>query len=207
MKQISKRYAAVSVFGVAMAFMEAAIVVYLRALYYPDGFSFPLAVMSRDILLVEVLREAATIVMIAAVAVLAARKFYARMAVFFYVFAVWDIFYYVFLKALLGWPSSFFELDVLFLIPVVWAGPVLAPLICSFTMIALAVLIERGLSLSENFRLSAVEWALLWAGGAVIFLSFVLPGSYRWGIFIPGELLILASLFLSANLLSKTYAA
>lgn len=196
---MNKKYAAVSVFAVAMAFVEAAVVVYLRALYYPEGFSFPLAVMPRDILLVEVLREAATIVMIVSAAVLAARKFYARMAVFFYIFAVWDIFYYVFLKVLLGWPSSFLEMDVLFLIPVVWAGPVLAPLICSFTMLALAALIERGLSSSENFRLSAAEWALLWTGASVIFLSFVLPGHYRWWIFIPGELLILASLFLTAR--------
>ena len=199
---LNKKYAVVSVFGVAMAFMEAAIVVYLRALYYPEGFSFPLAVIPRDILLVEVMREAVTIVMIASVAILAARKFYGRMAVFFYVFAVWDIFYYVFLKTLLGWPASFLEMDVLFLIPVVWAGPVLAPLICSFTMIALAVLIERGLASAENFRLSAREWSLLWAGAVIIFISFILPGGdgptvYNWWLFGAGELLILMALFVT----------
>ncbi|MDO9513288.1 MAG: hypothetical protein Q7J59_01585 [Elusimicrobiota bacterium] len=215
MKLIEKKYAVVSVFAVAMAFMEAAIVVYLRALYYPEGFSFPLAAMPRNILLIEIMREAATIVMIASAAVLAARKFYGRLAVFFYVFAVWDIFYYVFLKALLGWPASFFEMDVLFLIPVVWAGPVLAPLICSFTMIALAALIEKGLASSENFRLSVREWGLLWSGAVIIFLSFIwdygfiilkgaapsqiasfVPGPYKWGLFLAGEFLILISLFM-----------
>ncbi|MBA3051739.1 MAG: hypothetical protein ABII20_07220 [Candidatus Omnitrophota bacterium] len=215
MKLIEKKYAVVSVFAVAMAFMEAAIVVYLRALYYPEGFSFPLAAMPRNILLVEIMREAATIVMIASAAVLAARQFYGRMAVFFYMFAVWDIFYYVFLKALLGWPASFFEMDVLFLIPAVWAGPVLAPLICSFTMIALAALIEKGLASAENFRLSAREWGLLWAGAFIIFLSFIwdygflilngavqsqilsfAPGPYKWGLFTSGEILILISLFM-----------
>jgi len=169
MNPSEKKYAVVTVFAVAMAFMEAAVVVYLRELYYPGGFSFPLVAMPRNILLVEIGREAATIVMIASAAVLASRKFYGRMSAFFYVFGVWDIFYYVFLKALLGWPSSFVEMDVLFLIPGVWAGPVLAPLICSFTMIALAALIERGLAAAENFRLSVKEWGLLWTGAAAIF--------------------------------------
>ncbi len=222
MKPIGKKYAVVTVFAVAMAFMEAAIVVYLRELYYPGGFSFPLAAMPRDILFVEIGREAATIVMIASAAVLASRKFYGRMAAFFYVFGVWDIFYYVFLKALLGWPASFFEMDVLFLIPVVWAGPVLAPLICSFTMIALAALIERGLAAAENFRLSVTQWLLLWAGALIIFLSFIQnetgpiselacksvsngnnPLLYNWWLFWAGEFLILISLFVTFKKTSR----
>jgi membrane protein implicated in regulation of membrane protease activity len=56
-------------------------------------------------------------------------------------FAIWDIFYYIFLWLLIGWPESFFTWDILFLLPVTWVGPVLAPVINSLTMIVLAGLI------------------------------------------------------------------
>jgi hypothetical protein len=32
-----------AVFSMAMGYLESAVVVYLRKLYYPDGFKFPLA--------------------------------------------------------------------------------------------------------------------------------------------------------------------
>ncbi|MBA3065860.1 hypothetical protein KJ633_04315 [bacterium] len=221
MKPLEKKYAVITVFAVAMAFMEAAVVVYLRALYYPGGFAFSLAVLPRNIFLIEIAREAATIIMLGAAALLASRKFYGRFAVFLYAFAVWDIFYYVFLKALLGWPGSFFEMDVLFLIPVVWRGPVLAPLICSLTMLVLGAMIERGRAAAENFRLSAAEWGLLWAGAIIIFISFTLPiydlaGNgvlnsdspplYNWRPFLGGEFLILLALFILSKRRVKNWS-
>jgi hypothetical protein len=42
-------------------YIWSAVVVYLRALYYPRGFGFPLEEMSLFIYLIEVGREAATI--------------------------------------------------------------------------------------------------------------------------------------------------
>ena len=53
-----------AVFAVAMAYVEAAVVVYLRAIYYPEGFSFPLALIEPRLSAIEVGREAATLVML-----------------------------------------------------------------------------------------------------------------------------------------------
>jgi len=160
-------------FGIAMGLLEAAVVIYLRELYYPAGFSFPLVAISPRLLAVETLREISTIVMLVSIAWISGENFHKRLAVFLFEFAVWDIFYYVFLKALLGWPLSFLTWDILFLIPTVWLGPVLAPVICSVTMIFMAYLLVRGQSRSRKVKISAVEWVFILLGAFVIFVSFI----------------------------------
>ncbi|RLD10457.1 hypothetical protein DRI50_11065, partial [candidate division KSB1 bacterium] len=50
--------AAVIIFSVAMAFWEASVVIYLRELYYPNGFVFPLRIMPANIYNIELVREA-----------------------------------------------------------------------------------------------------------------------------------------------------
>lgn len=160
-------------FGIAMGFFEAAIVVYLRELYYPGGFSFPFVVIPARLLAVEWLREISTIVMLVSIAWISGENFHKRLAVFLFEFAVWDIFYYVFLKVLLGWPMSFLTWDVLFLIPVVWTGPVLAPVVCSVTMIFMAYLLVRGQSGGREVEVSAAEWVFILLGAFVIFISFI----------------------------------
>ena len=125
----------VSVFAISMAFLEASVVIYLRELFYPEGFTFPLKSMPDYLILTEFIREAATILMIVTAAWLCSASRHMRFAWFLYIFAVWDIFYYVFLKMILNWPESFFAWDVLFLIPFVWVGPVLAPVLLSLQMI------------------------------------------------------------------------
>lgn len=117
----------ITAFAVAMGFLEATVVVYLRAIYYPTGFTFPLVSMAPQLVVAELLREAATLVMLLAPAALLSRNRLERFAWFCWAFAVWDLFYYVFLKVLLGWPESLLTWDVLFLLPTVWVGPVLAP--------------------------------------------------------------------------------
>jgi len=79
-----------------------------------------------------------------------------RLAYFLTIFAVWDIFYYIWLKVLLGWPSSIMEWDILFLIPVTWAGPVLAPIILSITMLIGAMLLLQRESYGQPLRISRV---------------------------------------------------
>ena len=124
--------------AVSMAFVESAVVIYLRELYYPAGFDFPMVSMPGRIALTEILREIATLIMLLAMGFLAGKNARQRFAWFIYSFAVWDLFYYVFLKLVLNWPSSWFTWDILFLVPVVWTGPVLAPVLVSLTMIILA---------------------------------------------------------------------
>ncbi|HKL38181.1 MAG TPA: hypothetical protein VJ876_04745 [Bacteroidales bacterium] len=164
----------ITIFGVAMAFFESSIVVYLRALYYPEGFSFPLSHIEPHIGVTELIREFFSLVMIVSVAALTARNILQRFAHFLYIFAVWDIFYYVFLKLVLGWPESFFTWDVLFLIPVTWSGPVIAPLIISLIMVGFALVI-RHFNLRSDFRfyMEPREWVILLSGALVVFVSFI----------------------------------
>lgn len=160
-------------FGVAMGLMEAIIVVYLRALFYPDGFQFPLQDMPLLLFNCEWLREICTIIMLTAIAFLSGRTKLDRFSFFIFSFAVWDIFYYAGLKWLLSWPDSLLEWDILFLIPVPWLGPVLAPLLCSAGMIALSLLISW---LQEKKGLQSLrwnEWAFILTGSFIIFLSFI----------------------------------
>lgn len=131
----------VSLFAIAMGLLESAVVIYLRDILYPGGFEFPLNPVRPDLVWTEILREAATLVMLLGVGILAGRNLAERFAWFLYTFAVWDIFYYFFLWVLVGWPTSLMTWDVLFLLPVTWTGPVITPLIVSATMMLFALLI------------------------------------------------------------------
>ena len=155
----------VSIFAIAFAFVEASVVVYLRHLL-GAGFNPPqvsreqvlllvpgiafldpkttLAVIKESqILKVEQFREAATIIMLASVAFLATRDWREKLAYFLLAFGIWDIFYYVFLRLVIGWPQSLADLDIFFLLPVPWVGPVITPLIISSVLIPAALLLLK----------------------------------------------------------------
>src|SRR5256714_6622922 len=127
----------VGIFGIAMAAVESAVVVYLRARHTGAA---PLSVLQYELpthlLAIEVAREAATLVMLIAVAVVASRNAWEGLLYFALAFGLWDIFYYVWLWVFIGWPPSLFTWDVLFLIPVPWLVSVLAPLIVSLCIAA-----------------------------------------------------------------------
>lgn len=170
---IYRTFILTGLFAIAMGFLEAIVVVYLRELYYPNGFSFPLQAMPAGILSVELVREICTMVMLLTIALIAGKNKLQKFAWFIYCFAVWDIFYYVGLKLFLNWPPSLMTWDLLFLIPVAWVGPVLAPVICSLTMILLAacivVLQEKG----YDVRIKFSEWGLIIGGAVIIFIAFI----------------------------------
>ena len=162
-----------TVFSIAMGYLESAVVIYLRKIYYPGGFKFPLVPMESDIIWVELFREAATLIMLLGVGVLSAQKASLRFASFLYCFAVWDLFYYLFLWVFLGWPGSLFTWDILFLIPVPWVGPVITPCIISMTMIILSLSVFHFQRQGWDTRLRANEWGLFGTGSVVIVLSFI----------------------------------
>jgi hypothetical protein len=162
----------ITAFAIAMGFLESAVVVYLRSLLYPGGFDFPLSHMPARLGVTELLREVSTLVMLATIGILAARRFSTGFAWFIYSFAIWDIFYYVFLWLLLGWPQSLMSWDVLFLIPSVWTGPVLSPVLVSLTMILLAVVILVGAEQGHVTRIPGKIWAGLILGSLVLILGF-----------------------------------
>jgi hypothetical protein len=135
-----------TLYATGMAYVEAMVVVCLRRLLPPETeiSGFTLAQLTdllkeRSIYFEEQTREAATIVMLLSVAVLSARPWRERAAAFLWCFAVWDIFYYVFLRVWLGWPRTIMDMDVLFLIPGPWVAPVLLPVAISLCMAAVAL--------------------------------------------------------------------
>ncbi len=174
MKPLVKKITSLTIFSIAMGFMETAVVVYLRKIYYPDGFHFPLIPIDSSIASVEVFREAATIIMLLFIGILTGKTITQRFAFFIYCFAIWDLFYYVFLKMLIGWPESLFAWDILFLIPVPWVGPVLAPCIVSATMILFTLLLIHYEEIGVTAKIKRNEWILLSMGSLIIIISFTL---------------------------------
>ncbi len=186
-----RRYLTLGVFAAAMGVLEAIVVVYLRQLYYPAGFAFPTGPIPQGMLSVEIIREAVTLVMLACAGILAGRNRLERLAYFLFTFGVWDIFYYAGLKYFLGWPPSLLTWDVLFLIPVTWLGPVLAPLICALTMVLFSLCVTVPLEAGREVRITPGQWGLLGLGAFLVFCTFVqdyagliirngfLPGFFR----------------------------
>jgi len=188
----------VILFSAAMAYIEAAVVVYLRLLYYPQGFDFPLAAAPFGAILIELGREAATIVMLTSIGMFCGRSRIERFAYLMLSFGIWDILYYVWLKVVIGWPASLLTWDILFLIPLPWVGPVLAPLLISLAMMGAAlVIIWRQ---ERNFPLQFPRWAW-WAeilAGLTMIASFLwdvkniatggYPKPFHWEIFLVGLL-------------------
>jgi hypothetical protein len=209
-------------FGVAFGYVEAAVVVYLRTLHepvrralrpdIPPDEVFPLLTLDQlhagapaqaNLVKVEVIREAATLVMLAGVAMVAAerRRWLAAFAV---AFGVWDIAYYGFLKLLIGWPASLFTWDILFLIPAPWAAPILAPVIVSLSIVAAGII-----ALRRVVRLSRLHWAGVACGALVVLLAFLtdspnilaggFPHPFSWGRFAAGEVLGFGSFLVALN--------
>ena len=148
------RIAVLVVFGLAMGWFEAVVVVYIRGLFgmgHGEAIPPPGDVVERFnrlpwLLPTEQSREAATLVMLAAVAWLSARAWRARLGVFLLIFGVWDIAYYLALYIMLRWPPSLATLDVLFLIPPSpwWTQPVWLPVAISVGFIAVGLRLFAG---------------------------------------------------------------
>jgi hypothetical protein len=214
------------IFAISMGFFESSIVIYLREIYYPEGFDFPLHPIEPQIAVTELIRELFSLIMIISVAILAKRSFHERFANFLFIFAIWDIFYYIFLKLILGWPASPATWDILFLIPLPWTSPVIAPIIISLLMIALALVIYRFHNFNNPVEIKIREWIILIGGAIIIFVSFILdflryflnnfekyshhpaleqlhiasgeyhPSSFNWIVYLIGVLTLIAAIFL-----------
>ncbi len=201
----SRRIFWVSLFAVAFAVVESSVVVYLRSLYYPTGFTFPLKLMPTQHVAIELAREFSTVVMLATVGIIAGSTRWSRFAYFAVAFGVWDIFYYVWLKVILDWPATLFDWDVLFLIPIPWIAPVIAPVLISIVLTAGGWLILRREANGERFKPSALVWLLSILGTAVVLYSFMndidatlrfqMPKPYRYELLAAGICLYLIALW------------
>lgn len=185
-----------AVFATAMAYLESAVVVYLREIYYPDGFQFPLMIIGDRIAVIEIGREAATVVMLWFITRMASEKFKEQLALFLFSFGIWDIFYYIWLKLFIAWPAAWLEWDVLFLIPIPWVGPWLAPFLVSIGFILSAIMILKFEDRFEEKIFNLKEWILILLSFAFILQSFFwesekvlsakIPEYYPWWLFFLG---------------------
>ena len=189
----------VGAFAVAMAYLESAVVVYLqRALGITPDQLFPLRnpEVVGDLAAIEVGREVATIVMLASLGVLLGRRWVDRLAWTAVAFGVWDIFYYVWLWVFLGWPHSPAAWDVLFLIPVPWAGPVWAPIAVSAALVGLGLPVARRGAAGDTPPIGVLRGFVAVVGGVLVVGSFVAnapalmageqPGWFPWPLFVAG---------------------
>jgi hypothetical protein len=182
-----------------MAYFESTVVVYLRELYFPEGFQFPIKFLPIKLSIIEIGREFSTLMMLLGLAFIGSKKKWTRFGIFMLSFGVWDIWYYIWLKVMLNWPESLLTWDLLFLIPVPWVGPVLAPVLVSVALIfaGIAIIYLEGNGYKITLRKS--EWALVILAGVIIFVSFILdapaimrleaPENYNWYLFMIGELI------------------
>jgi hypothetical protein len=224
LKTTITRFVIAVVFSIAFAYIESAVVVYLRVIFHPGGFTFPLSnfdtiLQNKAILLTEIGREAATIVLIFTGAWLFGRNLRQRFAYFLTIFAVWDIFYYVWLKvlsawlnAIPNWPRSIMDWDILFLIPLAWAGPIAAPVLVSIILLVFAIIILYRDCRGIPVRAGKMEWLGFIAAGVIVVVSFCIPGPhiaepdykshFYWSIFALGNIIAIA-LFIKCLLKSK----
>ena len=203
-----KRLTVVVVYAVAMAWVEAACVAYLRTLLHRvEPYQFAPMPEADFLGLTELIRETATIVMLAAAGWLAGKSWRSRFGCFIVAFGVWDILYYLFLKAIVGWPHTLFDWDVLFLLPLPWWGPVLAPMLVSVVLIFFGALMARNDFTGIRDSVSTLSWALHCSGILIALYAFMehslrvtlsghgdirmsLPAEFSWPVFIVGILLM-----------------
>lgn len=195
-----RRWTIVVVFAVAMAWMESAAVVYLRTLV---GAVNPLATplpLPQALQWTEVVREAATLVMLFAVGWLAGATARCRFGYWLIAFGVWDLLYYAFLAAIAGWPKSLQDWDLLFLIPLPWWGPVAAPMTIAALMVLCGTLITGFDSPTRTVWPSWRVWTLSAAGAGLALFVFMQngivgvlggsfapqapPGRFNWPLFV-----------------------
>jgi hypothetical protein len=200
--QKEKNLLLVAIFAIAMAYLESAVVVYLRGLYgiedllrdmnfTPDMYTF-----------IELGREAATIVMLLIIGLIAGSNVSKKSGYFLIAFGVWDIFYYIWLYVFIQWPKSLFEWDILFLIPVPWWGPVIAPILISLLLILTGYFLIK----ERITKIKSMDWVLVVLSILTILFTFmedsigtivsgsgdltmVRPTGYNWVLFIASYFL------------------
>lgn len=217
LKAVFKRFFIVVIFSVAFAYIEASVVAYLRVIFHPSGFTFPLTelgttALCKQLLIIETGREAATILLILTGSWLSGRNFHQLLAFFLTIFAIWDIFYYIWLKIFIGWPASLMDWDVLFLMPTVWAGPVLAPILVSLIMLAFAVIILYRSCGAKPLKSTPFDQFLFVLAALLVTASFCIAGlhaaqpdfksHFNWLLFAAGPLsavMLFAKCILKSN--------
>jgi len=206
------RWLIVTTFALAMAWVESAVVYYLRT--HIDRIipyqAYPLPIIG-GFGPIEFARELATMIMLLTVGILAGKSWRTRWGYVALAFGVWDIFYYVFLKVMCGWPQSLLDWDILFLIPLPWWGPVLSPVLIAGLMIWWGTLVtqferahppalsNRGVWVLTSMGVALALYvfmtdALRVSGQGLEVLRHLLPVEFNWPLFLVALALLSAPL-------------
>ncbi|MFC1823490.1 hypothetical protein ACFL9T_12340 [Thermodesulfobacteriota bacterium] len=207
-----RRWLWVALFALAFAWVESSVVVYLREIYYGGSFTFPIVtdwaqgkLLVDDLMKIELGREIATILMLVAVGCAAGKRGLDKFCFFMMAFGIWDIFYYVWLWVMIGWPESLLTWDLLFLIPLPWVGPVITPVLIALAMMAAGSLIifyqQKGIQIHWRW----FDWVIIMGCALLMVVAFCwdwknimripdggpydgLPNPFAWWLYLPAYL-------------------
>ena len=215
-KSAFKNWVWVVVFAVAFAWLEGAVVVYLREIYFKAGFSFPLVVKWENgkhvidpLIRIELVREVATVIMLVSVGWIAGKNRFQNFCFFMIAFGIWDIFYYICLYIMVSWPKNLMAWDLLFYVPLPWVGPVIAPVLIAIAMVVAGSLFiyydEKGYDIHWRWydMVVAINCGLLmivafcWDWKNIIQIPSDIertgiPNPFAWWLYLPGYLFSIA---------------
>ncbi|MDB9822676.1 hypothetical protein OAC89_03155 [Deltaproteobacteria bacterium] len=208
-RETFRRWIAVVIFAMAFAWVESAIVVYLREIFYQGSFYFPIVInwekaeyVGHYLTPIEMGRELATIVMLAAVAWASGKNGWQKFSFFMIAFGIWDIFYYIWLWVMVGWPESLMTWDILFLLPLPWVGPVITPVLIALAMIGAGTLIIYYDEKGHNIQFFWYDWTIVLGCGLLMIVAFCwdwkniirlpgavehsgIPNPFLWELYLP----------------------
>ncbi|MFC1867323.1 hypothetical protein ACFL0H_04230 [Thermodesulfobacteriota bacterium] len=215
-RETLRRWIWVIIFAIGFAWVESSIVVYLREIYYQGSFDFPIVVKWENgkhvldyLIRIELGREIATIIMLIAVGCASGKNVWQKFSYFMIAFGIWDIFYYIWLRVMIGWPESIMTWDILFLIPFPWVAPVITPVLIAIAMTAAGSLIiyfdEKGFKI----RVFWYDWVIIFGCALLMIVAFCwdwkniiqvpdcpdcdgIPNPFLWALYLPAYVLSVA---------------
>ncbi len=214
------RWIWVVTFAIAFAWVEGAVVVYLREIYFGGSFYFPVVLEWKDgtlvvdrLMRIEFGREIATILMLAAVGCASGKRSLQKFCFFMIAFGIWDIFYYIWLWVMVGWPDNLMTWDLLFFVPLPWVGPVITPVLIALVMAAAGSLIiyygEKGFVFTWRWY----DWVIESGCGILMIVAFCwdwkniirlpgdiqytgIPGPFAWWLYLPAYIFSVVYFFI-----------
>ena len=165
----NKNLILVALFAIAMAYLESAVVVYLREMYGIKDLIRDTPLDADIFTFIEIGREAATLVMLVIIGLITGTSWKSKAGYSIFSFAVWDIFYYFWLYVFIQWPKSLFEWDILFLIPLPWWGPVITPIMISIVLIIISYLLIS----EKRLKIKPSDWIIFCISILIILYTFM----------------------------------
>ena len=207
------RWIWVVTFAIGFGWVEGSVVVYLREIYFDGLFYFPIVVNWQNgkhvldyLMRIELGREIATIIILVAVGCAAGKTAWQKFSFFMIGFGIWDIFYYIWLWVMVGWPKSLMTWDLLFFIPLPWVGPVITPILIALAMTVAGSFIFYYDNEGVKFRLHWYDWVIELGCGLLMIVAFCwdwknimrlpdgiersgIPNPFVWWLYLPAYLL------------------